>query len=469
MSDNSYHMTIIGGGITGLSAAFYLHRQIQDQGLPIRFHLIEEADRLGGKIKTWRHEGFVIELGPDSFLERKASAAQLAKDLGLEGELVRNRTGQSYIYHRDRLVPIPEGAVMGVPTKIMPFVKTELVSWPGKLRAAADLILPASQGNEDRSVGEFFRRRLGDEVIENLIQPLLSGVYSGDIDNLSLLASFPQYAKMEQQHRSLILAMKQSRPQTKEPGTPKGIFLTLKNGLETLIEGMERSLPVESIWKGIGVEKLEKNGNGRYLLTMKDGRTLETDAVLLTLPHAVTEPLLAPFTSVPTLPKAKPHMVATIAMAFPEDALDQRLDGTGFIVPRNSGIEITACTWAHRKWPHSTPKGKALLRCFVGRAGEQTFLQLTDEEIVDMVLRELRKIMTIRQEPDFNRVTRLQNAIPYVVGHQAWVQEVKKRVREKLPGVFLAGASYDGVGVPDCIDQGKKAVSDLLATIQPGR
>jgi len=469
MSDNSYHMTIVGGGITGLSAAFYLHRQIQEQGLPIQFHLIEATERLGGKIKTWRNEGFVIELGPDSFLERKASAAQLAKDLGLEDELVRNRTGQSYIYHQNHLVPIPEGAVMGVPTKIMPFVKTELVSWPGKLRAAADLILPASKGNEDQSVGDFFRRRLGDEVIENLIQPLLSGVYSGDIDNLSLLASFPQFAKMEQQHRSLILAMKQSRPQNKQQEAPKGIFLTLKNGLETLINGMEKSLPAESIWKGTGVASLVKEENGRYLLTMKDGRTLETDAVLLTLPHAVTEPLLAPYTSVPTLPKAKPHMVATIAMAFPEEALDQRLDGTGFIVPRNSGIEITACTWAHRKWPHSTPKGKALLRCFVGRAGEQDFMQLSDDEIVDMVLRELRKIMTIHQEPDFYRVTRLQNAIPYVVGHQAWAKEMKDRVHAELPNVFLAGASYEGVGVPDCIDQGKKAVTDMLATIRPGR
>ncbi|MED4585494.1 protoporphyrinogen oxidase [Brevibacillus choshinensis] len=469
MSDKAYHITIVGGGITGLTAAFYLQKEMEAKGLPIRFELLEEKDRLGGKIKTWRHEGFVIEQGPDSFLERKTSAAQLAKDLGLEQELVRNSTGQAYIWHHDRLMPIPEGAVMGVPTKLMPFVTSELISWPGKIRAAADLFLPASKENGDISVGDFFRRRLGDEVIENLIQPLLSGVYSGDIDNLSLLASFPQFAQMEKQHRSLILAMKHSRPQSKVQGKPKGIFLTLKNGLETLVEGVESQLPANVFRKNTGVQELIKRESGGYTLVTKDGERIETDAVLFTVPHAVAEPLLRPYTSVPSLPEAKPHMVATISMAFPEAAVDLRLEGTGYIVPRNSGAKITACTWAHRKWPHTTPAGKALLRCFVGKAKEQSFMQLTDEEIVEVAMRDLHKTMTLRQEPDFYRVTRLQNAIPYVVGHQAWAQDVSEKVGASLPGVILAGASYGGVGVPDCIDQGKKAVSQLIEMVLPGK
>lgn len=469
MSDNTYHITIVGGGITGLTAAFYLQQEMEAKDLPIRFLLIEEQDRLGGKIKTLRHEGFVIEQGPDSFLERKTSAAQLASDLGLQQDLVRNAAGQAYIWHRDRLLPIPEGAVMGVPTKLMPFVSTELISWPGKIRAAADLILPASKGDKDISVGDFFRRRLGDEVIENLIQPLLSGVYSGDLDNLSLLASFPQFAQMEKQHRSLIMAMKNSRPKATGQGKPKGIFLTLKNGLESMVEEIEKRLPASAVWRGAGVRELIKREHGGYRLVLKDGRVLETDAVLFTVPHAVIQPLLRPYTAVPPLPQAKPHMVATVAMAFPKKAIDLGLEGTGFIVPRKSGAKITACTWAHRKWPHTTPEGKALLRCFVGRAGEQSFIQQTDGEVVEGVLRDLRKIMTIHQDPDFTQVTRLQNAIPYVVGHQVWVKEVTGKVKESLPGVWLAGASYGGVGVPDCIDQGKKAVSELLATVEPGR
>ncbi|MFE1626126.1 protoporphyrinogen oxidase [Brevibacillus reuszeri] len=469
MNEKTYHITIVGGGITGLTAAFYLQREIEAKGLPIRFQLIEEQDRLGGKIKTWRHEGFVIEQGPDSFLERKTSAAQLATDLGLKDDLVRNSTGQAYIWHKDKLVAIPEGAVMGVPTKLMPFVSTDLISLSGKIRAAADLILPATEGNGDISVGDFFRRRLGDEVIENLIQPLLSGVYSGDIDKLSLLASFPQFAQLEKQHRSLILAMKHSRQQTSGQGKPKGIFLTLKNGLESLVEGIEKSLPASSIQKGTGVQELQKKENGGYILVLKNGQQLETDAVLFTVPHAVAEPLLRPYASVPSLPQAKPHMVATIAMAFGENEVDAGMDGTGFIVPRNSGAKITACTWAHRKWPHTTPGNKVLLRSFVGKAGEQSFMQQTDEEVLDAVLHDLRKIMSIPKQPDFYKVTRLQNAIPYVVGHLDWVQEIKGKIQSSLPGVLLAGASYSGVGVPDCIDQGKKAVSELIASVEPGR
>ncbi|GED71048.1 protoporphyrinogen oxidase [Brevibacillus reuszeri] len=469
MNEKTYHITIVGGGITGLTAAFYLQREIEAKGLPIRFQLIEEQDRLGGKIKTWRHEGFVIEQGPDSFLERKTSAAQLAADLGQKDDLVRNSTGQAYIWHKDKLVAIPEGAVMGVPTRLMPFVSTDLISWPGKIRAAADLILPATEGNKDISVGDFFRRRLGDEVIENLIQPLLSGVYSGDIDKLSLLASFPQFAQLEKQHRSLILAMKHSRPQSSGQGKPKGIFLTLKNGLESLVEGIEKSLPASSIQKETGVQELLKKEDGGYTLVLKNGQQIETDAVLFTVPHAVAEPLLRPYASVPSLPQAKPHMVATIAMAFGENAVDVGMEGTGFIVPRHSGAKITACTWAHRKWPHTTPANKVLLRSFVGKAGEQSFMQQTDEEVLDVVLHDLRKIMSIPKQPDFYKVTRLQNAIPYVVGHLDWVRDVKSKIQSSLPGVLLAGASYSGVGVPDCIDQGKKAVSELIATVGPGR
>ncbi|MGG4497899.1 protoporphyrinogen oxidase [Brevibacillus reuszeri] len=469
MNEKTYHITIVGGGITGLTAAFYLQREIEAKGLPIRFQLIEEQDRLGGKIKTWRHEGFVIEQGPDSFLERKTSAAQLAADLGQKDDLVRNSTGQAYIWHKDKLVAIPEGAVMGVPTRLMPFVSTDLISWPGKIRAAADLILPATEGNKDISVGDFFRRRLGDEVIENLIQPLLSGVYSGDIDKLSLLASFPQFAQLEKQHRSLILAMKHSRPQSSGQGKPKGIFLTLKNGLESLVEGIEKSLPASSIQKETGVQELLKKEDGGYTLVLKNGQQIETDAVLFTVPHAVAEPLLRPYASVPSLPQAKPHMVATIAMAFGENAVDVGMEGTGFIVPRHSGAKITACTWAHRKWPHTTPANKVLLRSFVGKAGEQSFMQQTDEEVLDVVLHDLRKIMSIPKQPDFYKVTRLQNAIPYVVGHLDWVRDVKGKIQSSLPGVLLAGASYSGVGVPDCIDQGKKAVSELIATVGPGR
>lgn len=211
MSGERRQIVIIGGGITGLAAAFYLEKEIKKNDLPAEVTLVEASPRLGGKMQTVHKDGYVIERGPDSFLERKQSAPQLVKDLGLEHLLVNNATGQSYVLVSETLYPIPEGAVMGVPTKIGPFLTTGLFSLPGKLRAGMDLVLPASKPQEDQSLGEFFRRRVGGEVVENLIEPLLSGIYAGDIDRLSLMSTFPQFYQTEQKYRSLIIGMKKSR------------------------------------------------------------------------------------------------------------------------------------------------------------------------------------------------------------------------------------------------------------------
>jgi oxygen-dependent protoporphyrinogen oxidase len=462
MSEKRFHVSIVGGGITGLAAAYYLMKQSRESGRPIDFTLIEASDRLGGKIQTWRHEGFVIELGPDSFLERKSSAAQLVADVGLKDELVRNNTGQAYILHKNRLLPIPEGAVMGIPTKLMPFVYTPLISPLGKLRAAADLVLPGANHLQDESVGHFFRRRLGDEVIENLIEPLLSGVYAGDIDKLSLLSTFPQFAHLEEKYRSLILAMKSTRAESSGREQPKGLFLTLRRGLQSLVERVESLLPASSVVKNASVTELRKGEDG-YTLTLSSGQTLETDAVILAVPHEVTQQILAPYADLSPLPDATPTTVATVAMAYPAESVALDLEGTGFVVPRKAGTTITACTWTHRKWPHTTPEGKALLRCYVGKPGDEAIVHQTDEEILRTVIKDLQRIMRVGDNPEFFRVTRWHKAMPqYIVGHQQWLKATTEKVSGTLPGVWLAGASYAGVGLPDCIDQGKKAVQDVF-------
>jgi len=454
------HITIIGGGITGLAAAFYLMRERDARQLPLDFTLIEAEDRLGGKIATWRQDGFVIELGPDSFLERKASAGQLIRDVGLQENLVRNATGQAYILHKNRLMPIPEGAVMGIPTKLMPFVTSSLISPLGKLRAAADLVLPTGNHGEDEAVGHFFRRRLGDEVIDNLIEPLLSGVYGGNIDEMSLLSTFPQFAQMEQKYRSLILAMKSTRPPANKQ-EKQGMFQTLRSGLRSLVERIEELLPAESVVKQRAVKRVEKRAD-RYELSLDDGQKMETDAIILTVPHAHTQKLLSPYIDMPPLTRSAPTMVATVALAYPAEQVKLHLEGTGFVVPRKSDFTITACTWTHRKWPHTTPPGKALLRCFVGRENDQSIVEQSDEEIVRVAVRDLQRIMHVGGTPEFYLVNRIARSIPYVVGHQQWIRTITEKTRTALPGVYLAGASYRGVGLPDCIDQGKQAVHDVL-------
>ena len=278
-------VVIIGGGITGLTSAYYLQKEAEKTGRPLDIKLIEASHRLGGKIQTVKKDGFVIERGPDSFLESKTSAARLAKEVGLDNDLVNNSTGTAYVLVNGELHPMPGGSVMGIPTQMAPFVTTGLFSMQGKARAAADFILPKSKVEGDQSLGEFFRRRLGHEVVENLIEPLLSGIYAGDIDKLSLMSTFPQFYQVEQKHRSLILGMKKTTPAPQKGGKKKAIFLTLTKGLQSLVDAIEERLHPDSVLKGVRVEQIEKAENGGYSLFLNNGESLEADSVIVTTPH----------------------------------------------------------------------------------------------------------------------------------------------------------------------------------------
>jgi protoporphyrinogen/coproporphyrinogen III oxidase len=469
VSNGKKTVVIIGGGITGITTAYYLQKEIKENGLAIECKLVEATHRLGGKIQTVVKDGFVIERGPDSFLARKLSASRLVNEVGLSDQLVHNATGKSYILVKGKLYPMPGGSVMGIPTQIGPFVTTGLFSPIGKLRAAADFILPPTKAEGDISLGQFFRRRLGDEVVENLVEPLLSGIYAGDIDQLSLMATFPQFFHVEQKHGSLILGMKQSTPKPKQRHTsPKGIFQTLKTGLQSLVEEIENRLEPGSVLKGLRVEKIEKK-EFDYELTLSNSEIMRADAIVVATPHQAVPAMFsqyeffAPFNHMPAT------SVATVALAFPEAAIQHDIDGTGFVVSRNSDYTITACTWTHKKWPHTAPKGKVLLRCYVGRAGDEAIVEQADDEIVKVVMDDLNKIMNITASPEFSIVTRWKQAMPqYVVGHKERLEKIKEKMTEQLPGVFLAGSSYEGLGIPDCIDQGEEAVKKVLHYLQSG-
>ncbi|MFY4774249.1 protoporphyrinogen oxidase [Metabacillus sp. RGM 3146] len=457
---------IIGGGLTGLSAAFYLEKEAREQGIPMSIDLIESSPRLGGKIQTVKKDGYVIEKGPDSFLERKASGPQLIKDLGLEDRAVNNAVGRAYVLVKDQLHPIPEGAVMGIPTKISPFISSGLFSMAGKIRAAGDFILPASKKKEDQSLGEFFRRRLGNEVVENLIEPLLSGIYGGDIDQLSLMTTFPQFYKVEQDHRSLILGMKKTTPQNTQkhlPGRKKGIFQTLDNGLESIVDAFEEKFEQTVVHKGNKVQKLQKREDGKYTVELSNGKIITADAVIMAVPHGAAASLMKDEPALGYLKKMPATSVATVALAFPKDAVEMNKEGTGFVISRNSDYSITACTWTNKKWPHAAPPDKAVLRAFVGKPGQEAIVDQSDEEMIKVVLEDLRKIMTIKSEPELSFVTRWKQAMPqYNVGHKKKIIEMKADMKKKYPGLSLAGASYEGLGLPDCIEQGKKAVKEVL-------
>lgn len=473
MNEQRKKVVIVGGGITGLSAAYYMQKEASDKGLPLDVLLVEASNRLGGKIQTVRRDGFIIERGPDSFLIRKQSVDIFAKDLGIEGELVKNATGQAYVLVNDELYPIPGGSIMGIPTEIGPFMRTGLFSLAGKLRAAGDFVLPRSNAKGDQSLGVFFRRRFGREIVENLIEPLLSGVYAGDIDQMSLQSTFPQFYEVEKKHRSLILGMKKSRPKqlpqkTSQTEKKEGVFHTFRNGLDTLVDAAEEQLEQGTVMKGIRVEGIEapKSSTGKTALQLSDGQTIEADAVILTTGHAMASQLFSPHQLLQSLKEIHTTSVATVALAFPEEAIVQDKEGTGFLVARSGDYSITACTWTNRKWPTSTPQGKILLRAFVGRVGEDAIVNLPDDQIEEIVLADLNKIMTIKGKPDFSVITRWKEDRPqYRVGHKERIEAARKQLKEQFPQVKLAGASYAGVGLPDCIDQGKAAVHEVLADL----
>lgn len=456
---------IVGGGITGLASAFFIQEEIKAKNLPYQLKLVEAKERVGGKIETVHRDGFTIERGPDSFLSRKKPALDLVEKLGLTDQLVRNSTGQAHILVGKKLHKIPPGSFMGIPTEVQPFLFSGLFSVKGKLRAGLDFIKPKGKAVEDQSLGLFFRRRFGDELVENLIEPLLSGIYSGDVDEMSLMATFPNFYQLEQKHGSLIKGLNKTMP--KQPKTKQkkpGIFYALTGGFESLVDELEKQLD-DVISLNTAVDHVEKKENGYHVL-LSDGTVYKADAMIVTSPHTSIRRMFSKHEALKTVDEIPTTSVANVALAFDQKAIKKELDGTGFVVSRNSDFRITACTWTHRKWPHTTPDGKVLLRSYVGGPHDPNAAFLSDDEIVDVVLKDLRKVMKIKGEPNFKVISRFKNKMPqYAVGHLERVKKIRDYAAVNLPGVFIAGASFEGVGVPDCIEQGEKAGTQLLQFI----
>lgn len=453
-------IAIIGGGITGLSAAYYLQKEIAEQGLDLDWCLIEADNRLGGKIETVHRNGYIIERGPDSYLARKTAMTDLAREVGVDDKLVHNATGSAYIYMGGKLHPIPAGSVMGIPTNKETFEASELFTEAGKARAYEDLTIEKSPAGLDQSMGQFFRRRLGDEVVENLIEPLLSGVYGGDLDEMSLISTYPQFYEVEQKYGNLIEGMKKQAAENAKnvpyQGQKKGMFLNFNTGLETLVDAVVAKLPAEKLLTGRALESLKKTENG-YELKLSDEQTLSVDSVILTTPHYTAAKLLGETHIMDDFLEVPATSVVTIAMAFDASVLKDNFDGTGFLVSRNSDFSITACTWVHKKWAHSTPEGKIVLRCFLGKPGDERYVKLTDEEIQNLAIRDLKQIMELGDaEPEFVEISRIPDSMPqYTVGHKERLAKVRAELAEQMPGVFIAGMSYDGIGLPDNVEQGK--------------
>lgn len=463
-------VAIIGGGISGLSSAFYLQKEARESGKKVNIILLEQGDRLGGKINTLIKEGFVIEKGPDSFLSRKRAIIDLAEEVGFADEIVsiNPQAAKTYIVSEGRLHTIPKGLVLGIPTDIIAFLQSSLVSANGKWEALKDIFMPASPKLEDESLGLFLERRIGRELVAKIAEPLLAGIYAGDLRKLSLQATFPYFSDYEQQFGSLILGSRQSRRMQAEAnkGQLPPTFMTFKRGLSSLVSAVINQLNDVDIRLNSAVEKLEKKDSG-YTLSMQDGTQLDVTSVIVTTPAFHAKKLLSPYVDIQALEQIRYVSVANVVLAFNKDELGIDFDGSGFLVPHAENMHITACTWTSKKWLHTAPDDKVLMRCYVGHSEDQQSILLDDSALVEAVKKDIRKLLPIKAEPIFTEVTRLNQSMPqYPVGHVHATKQLKQQMEQHLSGVFITGAAFDGVGLPDCIRQGKAIANEALKHIQ---
>jgi oxygen-dependent protoporphyrinogen oxidase len=461
-------IAIVGGGITGLSAAYYLQQMIRNSGLDYKVKLIESSNRLGGKINTLKRDGYTIERGPDSLLSRKKSIMKLIEELDLMDEVVRNDTGQSFILIKNKLYKMPTGAYMGVPKQIRTFFTLDAVSMTGKIRALNDLVKRRSKMDEDQSLGAFMRHRFGNELVDKIIDPLLSGIYSGDLDQMSLMATFPNFYEMEQKYGSLVKGLQKTLPKPSKhaPKNRSGMFVSFKDGLETLVHRISDRLEPNTVLLNTHVDHIEKKDQ-HYHLLLETGDVIKADSLILATQHDAIPRLFSQYKFFDTFNDIPSTSSANVVLSFDQKDLKKDIDGTGFLVSKTSDVNITACTWTHKKWPTTTPEGKALVRCYVGRPSNPGVVNLSDEALVDLVLNDLKKTMKVKAEPEFHVVTRWKNARPqYNVGHLEKIAKVREHTSKNLPGVYLAGSSFEGAGIPDCVTQGEKAAEQVFSYIK---
>ena len=475
-SSQPRRVAIIGGGITGLTAAYILQKGARQAGLALTFTLFESAARPGGKILTETCDGFVVEGGPDSFLLQKPWAAQLAQELGLEGELIGTNPGQRklYVVNRGRLTPMPDGLMLIIPTRFMPFITSPLISWPGKLRMGLELLIPRRADNADESVGAFIRRRLGREALEKIAEPMMSGIHVSDLERQSLLGTFPRFRSVEMQHGSLIrgmLAQKRAAARSGQPGASRtddswktSMFVTLRGGLNRLVDALAGALQDGEVRTSCAVTAIQPEPGGGFWITSQEGQRTFADALIMASPASASAGLTAPFA--PELSRGLAAIryvsTATVSLAYRSSDWNTSIQGVGFIAPRREKRRISACTLTSTKFGHRAPQDKVLVRCFVGGPGREGDLDQSDAGIIADARAEIGQLLGIQADPVLARVYRWPNGnAQYDVGHLDRVRQLHELCAE-FPGLYLTGSAYEGIGIPDCIHQGQQTAGKVL-------
>lgn len=472
------HLVIIGGGITGLTAAYRLCRDAQIRHLPFDITLLEASGRLGGVIATNHHQNRLLDHGPDSFISSKPWGIQLCKELGLEDQII-NTTAQhrrSFIVRHGKLIPIPQGFYLMVPGSLRSLITSPILSWRGKLRMACDLVLPRRASTEDESLAHFVTRRLGRETLERLAQPMISGIYTANPEYLSLQATMRQFLEMEARHGSLIRALRHTQRASRRNGTstqgisgPRyGLFVSFRHGMQTLVDRLAAGLPSGAVRLHTRVCSIQRQtASSRWRIRLQNQPDLEADALCLALPAPQAGRLLTQVDrelSI-TLQDILYASSAIVNVAYRRADVPHALDGMGFVVPAIEKRTLFACSFSSVKFAGRAPNDQVLLRAFVGGALQPEQYELTDDVMQYAVGQELRQLLGITREPLHTTISRhLQSMPQYHLGHLQRVARIESLV-SRLPGLVLAGNAYHGVGIPDCIHSGDNAARTLLASV----
>lgn len=445
---------IIGGGITGLVTGYSLENEAKKQNREMKVILAEASAQLGGKIRTAKKDGFIMETGADSIVARKMKESGLLEELGLESEIVYNAVGTSYLFREGQLIQIPKDAVFGIPTSIQSLAESPLISAQGKVEALKDFYLNDCKFTEHDSIGDFLEYYLGKEMVEKQIAPVLSGVYSGSLYNLTIASTLPYVLDYKAKYGSIMKGFEANKQQFLGKNDKK--FLSFKDGLASIIEKIAEKMKQTEILREHQAERIERNDDNRYVVYFQNGKRIEADKVVLSIPQNRASALFDDPEITAEFSRFKASSIISVYLGYsiPDQVLSE--NGTGFLAPNNE-LYCNACTWTSRKWQHTSKNGNLLVRLFY-KSSHPKFSEIkefNEEQLLQIAIRDVEKSLKITAEPVVSEVTKWNEQVPaYQISHPDDVQSLEDQLRRKYPGVYLAGCSYYGVGIPDCIKNG---------------
>lgn len=470
---------IVGGGITGLSAAYQLEQHSRQSAVPIEVTLLESSNQVGGVVQSLYHgenkenlSSYVIETGADSFITSKPWALDLCRELNIDDQLIETQpqNRRTFVVRNGKLIQIPTGFVLLAPSRFWPIAMSRILSWSGKLRLAMDLLLPRQKSESDESVASFVTRRMGRETLDRIVQPLLGGIYTADPEHLSIRATMPQFVDWEKQHRSLIQAVRKQQTQrtSESSGARFDLFVSPRGGMSELIHETAKKVGSNCIKTDKKVTQLTPSEKNSWRIDCQGPIYYDADAVILAVPSVHAAPLVKSFDdSLSKQLDSIPYASTAIAiLQYHRDQIGKHISGFGILIPKIEGLSILGCSFLSEKFPARGPKDHIIIRVFIGGALQPELLAQDDHDLCQLAHKEVSRLLEITQKPVWSTLCRHHKSMPqYTIGHQSRVRNIEERMT-KWRGLELAGNAYHGIGIPDCIHSGREAAKRTLNYLQ---